>query len=135
MAGHSQFKNIMHRKGAQDAKRARQILASTPTTPWGFPCLWPQYPEWIKIKNKKIENYQAVDQVLEDAARVLEQLLHAFGFCGAGFQTGPAVGELLAELVYHGRCDIELAPFALPVIRFIGGEPMKPATKVVAGRR
>ena len=25
MAGHSQFKNIMHRKGAQDAKRARQF--------------------------------------------------------------------------------------------------------------
>ncbi|MGH6921039.1 MAG: YebC/PmpR family DNA-binding transcriptional regulator, partial [Geminicoccaceae bacterium] len=23
MAGHSQFKNIMHRKGRQDAKRAR----------------------------------------------------------------------------------------------------------------
>jgi sarcosine oxidase subunit beta len=43
----------------------------------------------------------------------LPELIHAFGFCGAGFQTGPAVGELLAELVYHGRCDIELAPFAL----------------------
>jgi len=41
------------------------------------------------------------------------ELIHAFGFCGAGFQTGPAVGEALAELVYHGRCDIELAPFAL----------------------
>ena len=25
MAGHSQFKNIMHRKGAQDAKRAKQF--------------------------------------------------------------------------------------------------------------
>src|ERR1700734_1350409 len=25
MAGHSQFKNIMHRKGAQDARRARQF--------------------------------------------------------------------------------------------------------------
>ena len=25
MAGHSQFKNIMHRKGAQDAKRARKF--------------------------------------------------------------------------------------------------------------
>jgi transcriptional/translational regulatory protein YebC/TACO1 len=25
VAGHSQFKNIMHRKGAQDAKRARQF--------------------------------------------------------------------------------------------------------------
>ena len=28
MAGHSQFKNIMHRKGAQDAKRARIFLKS-----------------------------------------------------------------------------------------------------------
>ena len=25
MAGHSQFKNIMHRKGAQDARRGRQF--------------------------------------------------------------------------------------------------------------
>ncbi len=25
MAGHSQFKNIMHRKGAQDAKRSKQF--------------------------------------------------------------------------------------------------------------
>ena len=25
MAGHSQFKNIMHRKGRQDAKRAREF--------------------------------------------------------------------------------------------------------------
>ncbi|MGH6953822.1 MAG: YebC/PmpR family DNA-binding transcriptional regulator, partial [Alphaproteobacteria bacterium] len=25
MAGHSQFKNIMHRKGAQDARRSRQF--------------------------------------------------------------------------------------------------------------
>lgn len=25
MAGHSQFKNIMHRKGAQDARRAKQF--------------------------------------------------------------------------------------------------------------
>ncbi|HSW09267.1 NAD(P)/FAD-dependent oxidoreductase [Aquabacterium sp.] len=40
-------------------------------------------------------------------------LIHAFGFCGAGFQTGPAVGELLAELVHHGRCGIDLEPFAL----------------------
>ena len=25
MAGHSKFKNIMHRKGAQDAKRAKSL--------------------------------------------------------------------------------------------------------------
>jgi sarcosine oxidase subunit beta len=41
------------------------------------------------------------------------QLIHAFGFCGAGFQTGPAVGELLAELVHRGQCGIDLDPFSL----------------------
>jgi hypothetical protein len=32
--------------GIADAERANQILRSTPTTPWGFPCLWPQFDEW-----------------------------------------------------------------------------------------
>ena len=32
--------------GVADANRAKQILASTPTTPWGFHCLWPQFAEW-----------------------------------------------------------------------------------------
>jgi glycogen debranching enzyme len=36
--------------GVADAGRARQILASTPTTSWGFPCLWPQYEEWRSYK-------------------------------------------------------------------------------------
>ncbi len=41
------------------------------------------------------------------------QLLHAFGFCGAGFQTGPAVGEALAQWVHRGRADVPLAPFSI----------------------
>ena len=36
--------------GVADAKRARQILRSTPTTAWGFPCLWPQFDEWRDYK-------------------------------------------------------------------------------------
>ncbi len=36
--------------GVADAKRARQILSATPTTPWGFPCLWPQFDEWRSYK-------------------------------------------------------------------------------------
>jgi hypothetical protein len=36
--------------GVADADRARQILAATPTTAWGFPCLWPQYEEWRSYK-------------------------------------------------------------------------------------
>lgn len=39
------------------------------------------------------------------------QLLHAFGFCGAGFQTGPAVGEALAQWVAFGRPGVPLAAF------------------------
>ena len=41
------------------------------------------------------------------------QLLHAFGFCGAGFQTGPAVGEALAELVHRGRSQVALDAFSI----------------------
>ena len=36
--------------GVADARRARQILRSTPTTAWGFPCLWPQFEEWRDYK-------------------------------------------------------------------------------------
>jgi len=36
--------------GVADAKRAQQILRSTPTTDWGFPCLWPQFEEWRDYK-------------------------------------------------------------------------------------
>ena len=41
------------------------------------------------------------------------QLLHAFGFCGAGFQTGPAVGEALAQWVHHGRPGVPLDAFSI----------------------
>jgi sarcosine oxidase subunit beta len=41
------------------------------------------------------------------------QLLHAFGFCGAGFQTGPAVGEALAQWVHAGHPQVPLDAFAI----------------------
>jgi sarcosine oxidase subunit beta len=41
------------------------------------------------------------------------QLLHAFGFSGAGFQTGPAVGEALAQWVAHGRPAVPLDAFSI----------------------
>jgi len=36
--------------GVASAKRSRQVLANTPTTAWGFPCLWPQFEEWRDYK-------------------------------------------------------------------------------------
>jgi sarcosine oxidase subunit beta len=44
-------------------------------------------------------------------SRVVPGLFHAFGFSGHGFQLGPAVGAILAELVLDGRTDVPLAPF------------------------
>lgn len=40
-------------------------------------------------------------------------LYYAFGFCGHGFQLGPGVGDVMAELITTGRSDTPLAPFAI----------------------
>ncbi len=45
-------------------------------------------------------------------------LVHAFGFSGHGFQLGPVVGEIIAELVSEGRSASPLEPFAID--RFAG---------------
>jgi sarcosine oxidase subunit beta len=36
----------------------------------------------------------------------------AVGFSGHGFQQGPAVGNLLSQLIVEGRTDLDLAPFS-----------------------
>jgi sarcosine oxidase subunit beta len=36
----------------------------------------------------------------------------AVGFSGHGFQHGPAVGRILAELIVNGQADFDLSPFA-----------------------
>jgi sarcosine oxidase subunit beta len=51
-------------------------------------------------------------------SRTTPGLFHAFGFCGEGFQTGPAVGAVLSELVLDGRTDIPLEAFDIG--RFAG---------------
>jgi sarcosine oxidase subunit beta len=40
-------------------------------------------------------------------------LIHGFGFAGAGFQLGPAVGEVLAELARDGRSSTPIEAFAI----------------------
>jgi glycine/D-amino acid oxidase-like deaminating enzyme len=45
-------------------------------------------------------------------------LFHAFGFCGHGFQLGPGVGAVLAELIVDGGTLTPLAPFS--IARFVG---------------
>lgn len=42
----------------------------------------------------------------------VEGLYCAIGFSGHGFQQGPTVGRVLAELILDGRTDFDLGPFA-----------------------
>ena len=40
-------------------------------------------------------------------------LYYAFGFCGSGFQIGPGVGDVLAELIDTGATDVPLDPYRI----------------------
>ena len=41
------------------------------------------------------------------------RLLHAFGFSGHGFQLGPAVGEVLSELIVDGETPTDIKAFTI----------------------
>jgi sarcosine oxidase subunit beta len=44
-------------------------------------------------------------------SRTSDNVWHAFGFSGHGFQLGPIVGAMLAELITSGRTNLPIAPF------------------------
>src|SRR5262245_39021227 len=54
-------------------------------------------------------------------SRTTANVLHAFGFCGHGFQLSPGVGYTLAEIIDEGRPRIQIEAFAID--RFAGAQP------------
>ncbi|CAN7609937.1 FAD-binding oxidoreductase [Phenylobacterium sp. LjRoot225] len=58
-----------------------------------------------------IESYLPDDLPVLGASEKVAGLLYAFGFCGAGFQIGPGVGDVLAELVDTGTTVTPIDPF------------------------
>ena len=66
-----------------------------------------------------IRTWTGIDGEMPDLIPVIgfsattPNLVHAFGFSGHGFQLGPVVGEIIAELVTEGRSASPLAPFAI----------------------
>jgi YebC/PmpR family DNA-binding regulatory protein len=89
MAGHSQFKNIMHRKGAQDARRARQfaklIREITVSARAGLPdpAANPRLRAAVLAANKANMTKDTVERAIKKAA-------------------GGAAGEDYAEVRYEG---------------------------------
>ena len=51
-------------------------------------------------------------------SQTMPGLVHAFGFSGHGFQLGPVIGEIIAELVTQGRSTSAIEPFSIG--RFAG---------------
>lgn len=58
-----------------------------------------------------IESYLPDDRPIMGASDKVPGLYYAFGFCGAGFQIGPAVGDVMAELIDTGASVTPIEPF------------------------
>jgi sarcosine oxidase subunit beta len=50
-----------------------------------------------------------------------EDAYHAFGYCGHGFQLGPIVGSLIADLVTRGGTNLPIEPFRIDRFQDIEG--------------
>lgn len=60
-----------------------------------------------------IEGYLPDAQPILGPSRRVDGLFYAFGFSGAGFQLGPGVGEVLAELITTGSTTTDLSSFSI----------------------
>lgn len=64
-----------------------------------------------------VESYLPDDiPIIGPSARV-SGLSYAFGFCGHGFQLGPGVGDVMAELIATGKTETPIEPFAISRFR------------------
>jgi sarcosine oxidase, subunit beta len=68
---------------------------------------------WIIRSWSGTEGYLPDRQPVIGPSATTTGLFHAFGFSGAGFQIGPAVGEVLAELVRDGRTPTPIDAFSI----------------------
>lgn len=58
-----------------------------------------------------IESYLPDDLPIMGPSAKVSGLYYAFGFCGAGFQIGPAVGDVMAELIDTGSTTTPIDAF------------------------
>ncbi len=65
-----------------------------------------------------IEGFTPDDLPVIGPSKASPGAYHSFGFCGHGFQLGPVVGGITAQLVTQGRTNLPIGPFR--VDRFSG---------------
>jgi sarcosine oxidase subunit beta len=60
-----------------------------------------------------VESYLPDDIPIMGPSAKVPGLFHAFGFCGAGFQIGPGVGDVMAELIATGTTTTPIEPYSI----------------------
>ncbi|HEX7761580.1 MAG TPA: FAD-dependent oxidoreductase [Caulobacteraceae bacterium] len=60
-----------------------------------------------------IESYLPDDAPIMGPSATTPGLFYAFGFCGAGFQIGPGVGDVMAELIATGATTTPIAQYGI----------------------
>jgi sarcosine oxidase subunit beta len=60
-----------------------------------------------------IEGYMPDDRPIMGPSGKVSGLFYAFGFCGHGFQLGPGVGDVMAELIDTGSTTTPIEPFRM----------------------
>jgi len=58
-----------------------------------------------------VESYLPDDIPIMGPSGAVSGLYYAFGFCGHGFQLGPGVGDIMAELIDTGSTSTPIEPF------------------------
>ena len=58
-----------------------------------------------------IESYTPDSLPIMGPSGKVDGLYYAFGFCGHGFQLGPRVGDVMAELISTGTTSTLISPF------------------------
>jgi sarcosine oxidase subunit beta len=66
-----------------------------------------------------IEGYMPDDLPIMGKSARVPGLFYAFGFSGSGFQLGPGVGDVMAELIHTGATSTPIEPFS--IARFAAG--------------
>lgn len=79
-----------------------------------------------------VEGYVADGLPVMGPSAKVAGLYYAFGFCGHGFQLGPGVGDVMAELIDTGRTATPISPFL--VSRFRSAANDRPAAAHAAHR-
>ncbi len=83
----------------------------------------------VLASTRMVHAWGGIEGVLPDEipvigrSRVQPDLVHAFGFCGHGFELGPVVGGIVAQLALDGATNSPIVPFAPDRFRDDAGGP------------